>query len=110
MVKLRSLPVLIALGALLANLGGCAAYEAHRKCGSGCPGDSQINAAVSVRLAQHPALQPPSQVYTRTLDGVVYLTGQVATPLQRATAESVARGAPGVVRVVNNIAISYGGR
>jgi osmotically-inducible protein OsmY len=40
----------------------------------------------------------------------VYLTGQVATDLQRQTAESVAREVPGVGEVVNSIAISFEGR
>jgi osmotically-inducible protein OsmY len=36
----------------------------------------------------------------------VYLSGLVDTPLQRQMAESIALQAPGVVRVVNMIAIS----
>jgi osmotically-inducible protein OsmY len=46
----------------------------------------------------------------QTLDRVVYLTGQMATDLQRDTAESVAREAPGPSRVVNTIALTYTGR
>ena len=61
-------------------------------------------------LTQQPALQPPNQVYVQTLDGVVYLTGQVATDLQRDTAESVAHEASGVSRVMNTIALTYAGR
>jgi osmotically-inducible protein OsmY len=49
-------------------------------------------------------------VYVQTLNRVVYLSGQVATELQRLTAESVAQGAPGVRRVVDNIALTYEGR
>jgi osmotically-inducible protein OsmY len=40
----------------------------------------------------------------------VYLTGQVATDLQRDTAESVAHEATGVSRVINTIALTYAGR
>jgi osmotically-inducible protein OsmY len=61
-------------------------------------------------LTQQPALQPPNQVYVQTLDGVVYLTGQVATDLQRDTAESAAHEASGVSRIVNTIALTYAGR
>ena len=46
----------------------------------------------------------------QTLDGVVYLTGQVATDLQRDRAEAVAREASGVSRVMNTIALTYAGR
>jgi osmotically-inducible protein OsmY len=55
-------------------------------------------------------LQPPNQVYVQTLDGVVYLTGQVATDLQRDSAEAVAHETSGVSRIVNTIALTYGGR
>jgi osmotically-inducible protein OsmY len=102
--------ILIALWGPGLLLAGCADYEAQRKCGSGCPGDAQIDARVSALIAQHPDLLGPNQVYAHTLDGVVYLTGQVATSLQRADAESIAHEALGVRRVVNNISISYGGR
>ena len=45
----------------------------------------------------------------RTLDGVVYLSGQVMTPLQQSEAEDLARQAAGVKRVVSTIAVSYRG-
>ena len=48
-------------------------------------------------------------VYVRTLDGVVYLSGQVATPLQRTEAEDVVRHVAGVRRVINTISLSYRG-
>jgi len=48
-------------------------------------------------------------VYVQTLGGVVYLSGQVATPLQRTEAEDVARQAAGVNRVVNTISLGYRG-
>jgi osmotically-inducible protein OsmY len=105
----RELIALGACGSLLAALAGCADYAAYRKCGSACPGDEQIGAGVSARLAEHRELAAPNQVYVRTLDRVVYLNGQVATGLQREIAESVARGAPGVQRVVDNISITYEG-
>jgi osmotically-inducible protein OsmY len=102
-----------AAGALLlcALLAGCADYDAYRKCGKeGCPGDAQITAAVQASLKQHPALQPPNVIYVRTVDHTVYLTGQVATGLQRDTAESLAKQTPEVHRVVNSIALGYQGR
>src|SRR6266853_3107592 len=96
---------------LTGTLPGCAAYSAYRKCGSdGCPGDAKITAEVRSLLNQHPALGSPNQVYVQTLDGVVYLTGQVATDLQRDTAEAVAHEASGVSRLMNTIALTYAGR
>ena len=61
-------------------------------------------------LQQHPVLAAPNQVYVQTLDRVVYLSGQVATDLQRDTAESAARKAAGAQRVVDSIALPYTGR
>jgi osmotically-inducible protein OsmY len=46
-------------------------------------------------------------VYVQTLDGVVYLNGQVATGLQRSDAEELAHQPPGVKRVVDMISLTY---
>jgi len=96
---------------LLGTLGGCTAYHAWRKCGlEGCAGDAQLRAEVLARLDQYPALAPPNQVYVQALDGVVYLSGQVQTDLQREDAEWAATQAAPGHRVVDNIALSYTGR
>ncbi|HUO20091.1 MAG TPA: BON domain-containing protein [Steroidobacteraceae bacterium] len=103
--------VLIALasaGAL--GLDGCAALDTLRKCGAGCPGDAAMSAQVRARLSHYPELLAPNRVYVSTLDRVVYLSGEVATDLQRDTAESVARATPGVPRVVDLISLEYNGR
>jgi osmotically-inducible protein OsmY len=93
---------------LMGTLPGCAVY---RKCGfSGCPGDAKITAEVQALFDQYPALGPPNMLRVKTLDRVVYLTGHVATELQRDLAESVALQAPGEARVVNSIALTYEGR
>jgi osmotically-inducible protein OsmY len=111
MRRCKPLCVLAFVIILAGTLPGCAAYSAYRKCESrGCPGDARITAEVRALLNQHPTLRPPNQVYVQTLDGVVYLTGQVATDLQRDTAESAAHEATGVSRVINTIALAYAGR
>ena len=84
-------------------LCGCATFE---KCGfSGCPGDAQITAEVQALFDKHPALQPPNFIDIQTLDHVVYLYGLVDTGREQILAADVAREAPGVVRVVNSIAV-----
>jgi len=89
---------------LTGALSGCAAY---RKCGfEGCPGDAKITAEVSTLLNQHPELVGANSLYVQTLDHEVYLNGLVDTPLQRETAESIARQAPRVAGVVNMIAVN----
>jgi osmotically-inducible protein OsmY len=97
--------------ALGAGAAGCAAYRTYQKCGyAGCPGDAQISADVRAALTQHAALGPPNQIYVHTLNRVVYLSGQVATDLQRATADSIARATPGAANVVDIIGLEYNGR
>ena len=72
--------------------------------------DAKITADVQARFKERRELGGPNMIYVQTREGIVYLTGQVATDPQRTTAESLARQVPGVVRVVNSIALTYGGR
>jgi osmotically-inducible protein OsmY len=99
----QSLALICAL--LLASaLQGCAT---HAGCGpGGCAGDAKITARVQALLNQYPALQAPNLVYVQTVDHVVYLTGLVDTPYELRLAESVARQATGVRRVVNTIGVN----
>lgn len=106
--SLLDLSVAVVLGCAM---GGCAEYGVVHKCGwHGCAGDAQISAEVQALLDQHRELQPPNLIYVRTMDHVVYLSGQVATELQRDTADSVAMQATGVRRVVDIIGLTYAGR
>jgi osmotically-inducible protein OsmY len=105
----RSAGLLALLIATTASLGGCAVLDTWRKCGAGCPGDAEISAAVRARLYQHTELLAPNQVYVSTLDGIVYLSGEVATDTQRLDAEDIARATPGVTRVVNIIGLEFQG-
>jgi osmotically-inducible protein OsmY len=109
-VRVALVLALTAAAAAAAGAGGCAALDTLYKCGEGCPGDAQISSAVRARLDQHRELLAPNQVYVSTLDRTVYLSGQVATDLQRDIAESVARTTPGVPRVVDLISLEYTGR
>ena len=90
-----------------AALAGCASSPCTSE---SCKADARITHDVKAQLKQHRELSAPNVVYVQTRDGVVFLTGQVATDPQRDTAESVASHVPGVVRVVNSIALSYSGR
>ena len=98
----------ILLGTCTLSLPGCVSSS---QCASEeCKNDAKITADVKAKLKEHPELGGPNTVYVQTRGGVVYLTGQVATDLQRQTAETVAGQVPGVVRVVNSIALTFGGR
>ncbi len=100
----KALPLVIA--ALLALLlAGCTAYKARAKCGeSGCAGDAEITQQVQQIFTQHTEFQ--NQLHVKTIDHVVYLTGEAATGFQKDSAESLARGVPGVQKVVNNIYVN----
>ena len=104
-----SYPLVLASALLLAMpLGGCVSSS---QCVSAqCQADAKITAGVQEKLKEHRELGPPNMVYVQTRTGVVYLTGQVATDLQRDAAESIAGQVPGVVNVVNNLSLSYSGR
>ena len=71
-----------------------------------CVSDTKLSAAVQAQLSQYRELAPPNHVYVNSKNGIVYLTGQVATDVQRQTAESAARATPGVSKVVNSIALT----
>jgi osmotically-inducible protein OsmY len=102
---------------VLASILLCAATLALQGCLSSpqctseeCKSDAKITADIQARLKEHRELGGPNSVYVQTRGGTVYLTGQVATDLQRQTAEQVARQVPGVGDIVNSIAITFEGR
>jgi osmotically-inducible protein OsmY len=100
--------ILVLTLALLGAVPGCDAYRTVRQCGfQGCPEDRRITAEIDALLEEHTALMPPNMVYVQTVDRVVYLSGQVNTPLQRTEAEDVVRQVAGIRRVVNTISLSY---
>jgi osmotically-inducible protein OsmY len=105
-------PLLLALILLCTctlPLPGC--LSSSSQCASEeCKNDAKITADVQAKLKEHRELSAPNTVYVQTRGGVVYLTGQVATDLQRQTAVNVAEQVPGVAHVVNSIALTYGGR
>jgi osmotically-inducible protein OsmY len=100
-LKALSLPVVLILAGAFP---GCATSG---KCESGgCSSDAKITTNVQTLFQQHPDLGPPNLITVQTLDRVVYLSGEVSAGEFSASAESVAHEVPGVVRVVNSIAVS----
>jgi osmotically-inducible protein OsmY len=91
------------LFSLSSSLAGCSSYG---KCASGaCGGDAAITINVQSLLDQHPELGAPHSIEVQTIARVVYLNGLVNDGLERGIAESVAVQTPGVLRVVNSIAV-----
>ena len=88
---------------LAATLPGCALSG---KCGRfDCPADAKITAEVQTLLAGSPSLGAPNQISVQTVNGVVYLRGLVSTPFQIENAGALARQAPGVTHVENQISL-----
>jgi len=93
---------------LVTALPGCVSSS---QCTSAqCQEDAKITAAVKEHLKAYRELSAPNRVDVETRGGVVYLTGQVISELQRDTAQRVAEQTPGVGQVVNSISLSYSGR
>jgi osmotically-inducible protein OsmY len=90
---------------LIAALGGCATVE---KCGlEGCASDQKLSAQVRTLLNAHTELGPPGTIAVETLNGVVYLDGEVVGGLEKRDVESIVRQAPGVKKVVNGISVEH---
>jgi osmotically-inducible protein OsmY len=97
-----ALPVILILAGALP---GCAT---EGKCESGgCSGDAKITTNVQALFQQHRELGPPNLINVQTLDHVVYLSGEVSASEFSAVAESAVHEVPGVLRVVNSIAVTH---
>jgi osmotically-inducible protein OsmY len=86
-------------------LGGCAVTPECKV--ASCADDSQITANIQSLFDQRSEFKPPNFVYVKTVNHVVYLTGQVNTDLVREGAESLVHEAADGTRVVNSIALTY---
>jgi osmotically-inducible protein OsmY len=100
--KLKLMGAIAAALFLSAALPGCALQEGAAKDPS--PEQADITTNVRAVLRQHSELGPPNELYVSTHNGVVYLSGLVATPLQRDSARALAEGVPGVRTVVSSVA------
>jgi osmotically-inducible protein OsmY len=89
---------------LTVALPGCATFKEP---GSNADDDAKISANVQTQLDRRPQLGPPHSIDVQTINHVVYLNGFVGAGLESETAESVADEAPGVARVVNDIAVTH---
>jgi osmotically-inducible protein OsmY len=94
---------LAASSALALALAACSSPEA---CGpQNCSADEQLSVQVQRSINAHPALQT-DLLRVQVSDHIVYLNGIADTWLEYYEAEEVARAVPGVLRVVNKIAVN----
>jgi osmotically-inducible protein OsmY len=105
MTNPKPLYALASIFILSVALPGCATFG---ESGSNTRADdTKISANVQTQLDQRRELGPPHSIDVQTINHVVYLNGFVSAGLESETAESVADEAPGVARVVNNIAVAH---
>jgi len=100
MTNPKPLYALASILILSVALPGCATFRA-------CADDAKISANVQTQLDRRRELGPPHSIDVETINHVVYLNGFVGAGLESETAKSVADEAPGVARVVNNIAVAH---
>lgn len=87
---------------------GCAVFE---KCSpENCSTDAQINKEAGELLNQHRELGPPGTVRVQTVNGVVYMTGQVDSDFEIRNAEALVRQIANVKDVSNNLYPRSNGR
>jgi osmotically-inducible protein OsmY len=80
---------------------GCAVFE---KCSpENCSTDKQITKDVNDLLSQHRELGPAGTVRVQTINGVVYLTGQLNSDFEIRNTEALVRQVANVKDVENNL-------
>ena len=95
----RSAHVWGACFVLIGALSGCTTIE---KCGlEGCASDRKITAKVEAIVNAHPEFGPPGTITVQTLNGVVYLDGELDDGLDKTDVRSIVRRVAGVKKVVN---------
>lgn len=75
-------------------------------CAIAGPTDVRITSDIKTSYEESTTLRAPNDLHVQTIHQIVYLTGLVDTGLQRQMAETIARDIPGVVRVVDSVAVN----
>jgi osmotically-inducible protein OsmY len=96
----KTLPAVLVM-ILAAALSGCAGFG--RCSPENCAIDAKITANVDDMFSQHAEFGPPGTVHVQTINGVVYLNGQVNSDMERQSAEALVIKLPNVKDVVNSL-------
>jgi len=94
---MRLLPLMLFVTLLL----GCRTNESPE----GQVNDLEITTQLKSKLASDVGISSVTNISVNSTNGVVTLSGQVDSEAAKGKAETVARGVPKVVRVVNNLQI-----
>jgi osmotically-inducible protein OsmY len=92
---------------VIAGLGGCAALECSPE---NCATDARITAEVREVFVRYPALGAPGELHVQTINGVVYLNGQVNSDMEMRIARALVMQVPNVKDVVNSLTPRANGR
>lgn len=101
MIKKIALASAIAITAIYST--GCAVVRDQQSAGSYVD-DATITTRVKARFAEDPKVSAMA-ISVETLKGAVQLAGFAKSASERSNAEMIARGVPGVSRVINDIAV-----
>jgi osmotically-inducible protein OsmY len=85
---------------LAADVGGCAASRCAPEY---CASDAKITEDVRAAFKGHPEFGPPALLKVNTINGIVYLYGQVDTSFVSQNMESLVNKVPNVKGVVNQL-------
>lgn len=101
MIKKIALASALAIAAI--TFTGCAVVRDQQSAGSYVD-DATITTRVKARFADDPSVSAMA-IQVETLKGAVQLSGFAKSSTERSNAETIARGVPGVSRVINNITV-----
>jgi osmotically-inducible protein OsmY len=101
MIKKIALASAIAITAIYST--GCAVVRDQQSAGSYVD-DATITTRVKARFADDPKVSAMA-IQVETLKGTVQLSGFAKSSGERSSAEMIAKGVPGVSRVINDIAV-----
>jgi osmotically-inducible protein OsmY len=108
----NSLIILVAstvlAGCVVAVVAGAAAGMVYdRRSITTIEADARLFHIIHTALVKDPQLKRQSRILVTSFNRVVLLVGQVSSPSLRVVAENSARQAPGVVRVYDELTVSY---
>jgi hyperosmotically inducible protein len=101
MIKKIALASAIAITAIYST--GCAVVRDQESVGAYVD-DATITTRVKARFADNTTVSAMA-IQVETLKGSVQLSGFAKSSAERANAEAIAKGVPGVTRVINNITV-----
>jgi hyperosmotically inducible protein len=102
-IMIKEIALASALAITAITFTGCAVVRDQQSAGSYVD-DATITTRVKARFADDPSVSAIA-IQVGTLRGAVQISGFSKSSAERSNAETIARGVPGVARVINNITV-----